>query len=79
MEENKKPVKNDEIVHICGGCRNTVKKGEGIITIFPLVLDTKGQARPHGVMVCQHCGILTYLPEGSVKPPQIEQPKIILP
>jgi len=76
--ENNKQVKNDEIVHICGGCRHTIMKGKGVMVIHPLVVNTRGQAVPQSVMVCEKCGVLTYLPEGSVQVPLIEQPKIIL-
>lgn len=78
MEEKKKPVKNDEIVTVCGACRQTVKKGEQIITIFPLVATSKG-AQPQPMIVCKHCGVVSFLPTGSVQPPKIEQPKIIIP
>lgn len=72
-----KPVKNDEIAHVCSGCRNTTKKGEQIITIFPIVVTPTGN-KVCSLMVCKYCGILTFLPDGSVSLPQIEQPRIIL-
>lgn len=73
-----KPVKNEEIAHVCSGCRNTIKKGEQIMTIFPIVVTPAGN-KVAQIMVCHHCGVLTYLPDGSVQLPQVEQPKIILP
>jgi hypothetical protein len=76
--EKQEPVKNEEIAFTCGACRKTFKKGEQIITIFPLVATTK-VPQPQPVMVCKYCGVLSFLPTGSVQPPQIEQPKIILP
>jgi len=72
-----KPVRNDEIVHTCGACRNTIKKGEQIAVMFPIVVTPQGN-KVSQVMVCNHCGVLTALPEGSVALPKIEQPRIIL-
>lgn len=78
MEEKKQPIKNNEIIHTCGACRHTVKKGEQVAVMFPIVSTPKGN-KISQVMVCNHCGVLTALPEGSVQLPQIEQPKIIIP
>jgi len=76
-KEKQKTVKNDEIVHTCGACRQTVKKGEQVAVMFPIVSTPQGN-KVAQVMVCNYCGVLSALPEGSVRLPQIEKPKIIL-